>query len=101
MMPYGPAARTEASTACETSVSRLPARTWARPCQSAVSQTSSSRARSGLISPTPTVMAASPCQPSTIAPQSIEMMSPSPRMVSGPGMPCTMTSLGEVQITAG
>ena len=33
----------------------------------------------GAIVPTPTVKAASPCQPSTIAPQSIEMRSPSSR----------------------
>ena len=45
-------------------------------------------------------MAASACQPSTIAPQSIERMSPSRSSVSS-GMPCTMTSFGDVQITAG
>ena len=57
-----------------------------------------SRASSGSISPTPAVKAASPCQPSTIAPQSIETMSPSSSR-TGPGIPCTMTSFGEAQIT--
>ena len=47
-----------------------------------------------------TVIAASPCQPSMIAPQSIERMSPSSRTVPS-GMPWTMTSFGEAQITAG
>ena len=40
---------------------------------------SMSRRASSEISPTPAVKAASPCQPSTTAPQSIEMMSPSAR----------------------
>jgi hypothetical protein len=49
-------------------------------------------------SPIATVMAASPCQPSTIAPQSIEMMSPS-RSTREPGMPWTTSSLTDAQIT--
>jgi hypothetical protein len=61
---------------------------------------STSACASGLIVPTPAVNAASPCHPSTIAPQSIEMMSPS-RRTYGPGIPCTITSLGEAQITPG
>ena len=101
MIPYGPAPRTDASTAWEMSVSRWPACAWARPRHSAVSHTSSSRVSSGAISPTPTVRAASPCQPSTMAPQSMEMMSPSRSTVSGRGMPCTMTWLTDVQIDAG
>jgi hypothetical protein len=48
--------------------------------------------------PIATVVAASPCQPSTTAPQSIEMMSPS-RRTRVPGMPCTTSSLTEVQMT--
>ncbi len=62
--------------------------------------TSMRRAASAETSPTAAVKAASPCQPSTMAPQSMEMMSPSSSTV-GPGMPCTMTSLGDAQITAG
>ena len=50
--------------------------------------------------PTPTVTAASPCQPSTMAPQSIETMSPS-ATTREPGMPCTTSSLTETQIEAG
>ena len=53
------------------------------------------------IAPTPTVMAASPCQPSTIAPQSMEMMSPSRSTRPRLGMPCTTSSLTEAQIVAG
>ena len=49
---------------------------------------------------TPTVIAASACQPSMMAPQSMEMMSPDSSTVS-PGMPCTTTSLGDAQITPG
>ena len=48
----------------------------------------------------PTVKAASPCQPSTMAPQSIETRSPS-SSTCGPGMPWMTTSLTEAQITAG
>ena len=72
----------------------------AMPAASDASVTSISRAASRLISPTPTVKAASPCQPSMMAPQSIEMMSPSSSR-RGPGMPWTITSLGEAQITPG
>ena len=45
--------------------------------------------------------AASPCQPSTIAPQSIEIRSPSRSIAFGDGMPCTISSFTEVQIVAG
>ena len=55
---------------------------------------------SGATSPIATVIAASPCQPSTIAPQSMETMSPSVSTRS-PGMPCTTSSLTEAQIVAG
>ena len=72
----------------------------AMPAANEASVTSMSRASSGSISPTPAVNAASPCQPSTIAPQSIETMSPSSSRW-GPGMPCTITSFGDAQITAG
>ena len=70
------------------------------PAASDCSVTSMSRAASGSICPTPAVKAASPCQPSTMAPQSIEMMSPS-WSTYGPGMPCTITSFGDAQITPG
>ena len=52
------------------------------------------------MSPRRAVKAASPCQPSMMAPQSIEMMSPSSSRTA-PGMPCTITSLGEAQMTPG
>jgi hypothetical protein len=48
----------------------------------------------------PIVNAASPCQPLMIAPQSIEITSPSSN-TRWLGMPCTTSSLTEVQITAG
>ena len=51
----------------------------AMPAARPASVTSISRAASASTSPTPAVKAASPCQPSTMAPQSIEMMSPSSR----------------------
>ena len=45
-------------------------------------------------------MAASPCHPATMAPQSMEITSPS-ASTRGPGMPCTTSSLTEAQIVAG
>ena len=45
-------------------------------------------------------MAASPCHPSTIAPQSMLIRSPS-RSTRSPGMPWTTSSLTDVQITPG
>ena len=50
--------------------------------------------------PTKTLRAASPCQPSTMAPQSIETRSPS-RNTRSPGIPCTTSSFTETQITPG
>ena len=55
---------------------------------------------SGLGCPTKTVTAESPCQPSTMAPQSMETRSPSASS-RGPGMPCTTSSLTEMQVTPG
>ena len=52
------------------------------------------------IVPTPVVNAASPCQPSTIAPQSIEITSPS-CSTRGPGMPWMISVFTLAQITAG
>jgi hypothetical protein len=52
-------------------------------------------------SPTGIVTAASACQPSMIAPQSMERMSPSARTTSSAGIPWTITSLGEVHTTPG
>ena len=60
-----------------------------------------SRFDSSSTSPTGIVTAASACQPSMIAPQSIETMSPSSSTTWSLGMPCTITSFGEVQTTAG
>ena len=53
---------------------------------------------SGRIAPTPTVIAESPCQPCTIAPQSSEMMSPSRSFRLRDGIPCTTSSLIDAQI---
>ena len=70
------------------------------PAHSEPSVTLISSSTSGRTSPTATVIAASPCQPSTIAPQSIEMTSPS-CSTREPGMPCTTSSLTDAQIVAG
>ena len=70
------------------------------PRHMASSVTSERRTSSGSAVPTITVRAESECQPSTIAPPSIEMMSPSCR-TRPPGMPCTTSSFTEVQIVAG
>ena len=86
--------------ACPMSVSLPPTRTAAMPCHMASSQTRISSSSSSEARPDATVTAASPCQPSTIAPQSMETMSPSRRTL-GPGMPCTISSLTEAQIVAG
>ena len=59
-----------------------------------------SSAASAVTAPIATVIAASPCQPSTIAPQSIETTSPSASTRS-PGMPWTISSLTEAQMLAG
>ena len=55
---------------------------------------------SGDTSPTGTVIAASPWKLSTIAPQSIEITSPSASARS-PGMPWTTSAFTEAQIVAG
>ena len=60
-----------------------------------------SSSTSGRTSPTATVIAASPCQPSTIAPQSMEIDVAVLRATRSPGMPCTTSSLTEAQIVAG
>ena len=70
------------------------------PAHMAASVSATSATSSGETSPTGTVIAASPCQPSTIAPQSSETRSPS-RSSRSPGMPCTTSSFTEVQIEAG
>src|SRR5882757_1357496 len=72
----------------------------AMPRHSPSSHTRSSSACSGAISPTATVIAASPCQPSTTAPQSMETTSPS-RITRSPGMPCTISSFTDVHSVAG
>src|ERR1700722_7985892 len=51
--------------------------------------------------PNPTDSAEDPCQPSRIAPQSIEITSPARSTWFLLGMPCTTCSLTEVQIDAG
>ncbi len=100
-MPYLPASRTEVSTACEMSVSRPPTRAAARPAHIEASHACDSATASGETSPTNTVIAESPCQPSTIAPKSIEMVSPSVSFSPTVGIPCTTRSFTEAQMTAG
>ncbi len=70
------------------------------PAHSAASVTLISSSTSGVVEPTATVIAASPCQPSTIAPQSMEITSPSAR-TRPPGIPWTTSSLTEAQIVPG
>jgi hypothetical protein len=60
-----------------------------------------SRWSSGSTAPTPTVIAESPWKPPTIAPQSMETMSPSFSTPLGLGIPCTISSLIEVHSVAG
>jgi hypothetical protein len=82
------------------SPSRLPTTTWVIAASSEARVVSTRRCDSSLIVPTGIVIAASACQPSTMAPQSTETMSPS-SITRSSGMPCTITSLGEMQATAG
>ena len=93
-----PAPSATPCTAAPMSDSRPPGTIAAMPAASDASVTWIRRSSSGPISPTPAVKAASPCHPSTIAPQSMETMSPSSSR-TGPGTPWTMTSFGEAQIT--
>ena len=80
------------------SVSRPPAIARASPAHIDRSVTSSSAASSAEGSPTVTVTAESLCQPCRIAPQSMEMLSPSASRRSGFGMPCTISSLIDAQM---
>ena len=85
------------------SLSRPPRRAAAIPRHSESSVTSQQAAHlvgHGVSAPTATVMAESPCQPSTMAPQSMETTSPSASTRS-PGMPCTTSSLTDAQIVPG
>ena len=95
-----PAASATVCTAWPMSVSRWPSSIWSMAAQRARSVTSISRCASFETSPMAMVKAASPWYPSTIAPQSIDRMSPSANRYS-PGMPCTIMPFGDVQITAG
>ena len=88
------------STAREMSLTRPLSRAAAIPAHSDSSVTRISSVASAETSPTATVIAASPCQPSTMAPQSIEIRSPSTSTRS-PGMPWTTSSLTDAQIVAG
>ena len=89
------------STAAPTSPRRLPSTTCSIAASSDLRVTSMSRFDSSSTSPTGTVTAASACHPSTIAPQSTDRMSPSSSTTESLGIPCTMTSLGDVHTTAG
>jgi hypothetical protein len=72
-----PADSAERCTAAPMSERRPPGCMAAMPAAREASVASMSRAASSVMAPTPIVKAASPCQPSTMAPQSMEMMSPS------------------------
>jgi len=82
------------------SETRPPRRAAAIPRHRDSSVTRISSTTSSGTAPSATVIAASPCQPSTMAPQSIETTSPSASTRS-PGMPCTTSSLTEVQMVPG
>ena len=79
---------------------RAPATAAAMPAASAFSAVSMSSRSASSAWPTVKLTAASPVQPSSSAPKSMLTRSPSrSRYLSG--MPCTITSLTEAQITAG
>ena len=82
------------------SVTRPPSLAAANPRHMLSSHTRISSTSSAQTSPTGTVIAASPCQPSTMAPQSSDTTSPS-WSTRSPGIPCTTSSLTEAQIVAG
>ena len=81
-------------------MTRPPSRAAAIPAHSDSSVTCISSVTSSPTSPMATVIAASPCQPSTMAPQSMEITSPSTSSRL-PGMPWTTSSLTDAQIVAG
>ena len=87
--------------ACETSVSRLPGTIAAMPASIDSRVASDSAASAGMSAPTPNVTAASPCQPSMMAPQSIDTRSPWTSISSADGMPCTTRSFNDEQMLAG
>ena len=84
------------------SESRASGSAAAMPAVSAASQAADEREIGlGATSPTGIVTAASPCQPSSTAPQSTEIRSPSASTRAAAGMPCTICSLTDAQIDAG
>ena len=83
------------------SPSRLPGRAASSPAHMHRSVTSSRRFFSGEIFPTAYVHALSPTQPSTMAPVSMEMMSPSLSTTLREGMPCTICSFTDAQMEPG
>ena len=72
------AARVPSSMACETSVSRLPGSMAAMPASMDSRVASDSASSTGMSAPMPNVNAESPCQPSRMAPQSMDTRSPAP-----------------------
>jgi hypothetical protein len=91
----------ELCTACEMSVSRASGAITAMPACRAASQAADSARSASVTAPTGRVTAASPCQPSRMAPQSTEIRSPSASTCSADGMPCTICSFTEAQMVAG
>src|SRR2546422_839914 len=96
-----PCARTTSSNAAPMSPIRPPTWALAIPMRRASSVTRMRRSASGDTFPTGSVIAASACHPSIIAPASMPTMSPSRSFRFGEGMPWTISSLIEVQIVRG
>jgi hypothetical protein len=88
------------STAAEMSSMWLPGTAAAMPAIIASRVASISRCTGPGGTPTKNVRAASPCQPSTIAPASTDTICPS-RIVRSPGMPWTISSSSEMHRLAG
>ena len=99
-IPYPPAPRMHSSTPCPMSDKWRPTRACASPAHSDDWVTSDKAEMSSAASGITIDIAASPCQPSMIAPQSIETMS-ADLITLSPGIPWTTSSLTDAQITAG
>ncbi len=82
-------------------MSRLPGTIAAIPASIDSRVASDSASSAGISAPTPKVNAESPCQPSRIAPQSMDTRSPAASTSAADGMPCTTRSLTDEQMLAG
>ena len=88
------------STAAEMSPTRLPGTAAAIPAIIARRVAVTSASTSGVEAPATNVRAASPCQPSTMAPTSTDTIWPS-RIARSPGIPWTTSLSSEMQVLAG